>query len=185
VSIETDLQAAAAAEAPPADKPPRKRGRSKGSRNRRERAPRRPAGEPLRGAAAAAALKPIRTALDSYCALIGTALSMHPKTAFDGHVILQRGPYLTDALIELAKRDPNVKRALSALVTGSAWGGVILASGNILLPIAAFHGMIPLPIPAELFPDLCGGGEPASWPTEATAGDNGDAASDRPPGDGS
>lgn len=125
----------------------------------------------LGGFAGKAAVGPIREGLDAYVGLIGMSLSLSPRTAFDGQVILERGPHMTDALCTLAEQNPNVRRALKALVAGSAWGAVILAGANMALPIAAHHGMIPLPIPAETIPDLCDTSSLARMASEMAAGE--------------
>lgn len=56
-------------------------------------------------------------------------------------IIAERSPQLASAWAELAKQNPAVKRVLEGLVEGSAWGGVILSTLSIALPIAKHHGV--------------------------------------------
>ena len=48
-----------------------------------------------------------------------------------------------DAWIELAQQDAKVMKMLTKLTTGSAWGGVVIAHGTMILPILAKRGIIP------------------------------------------
>ena len=59
----------------------------------------------------------------------------------DGLIISNNAANLAGALDRLANENDNVRRVLTNLVTGSAWGGVIVAAGSIALPIAANHGV--------------------------------------------
>lgn len=83
----------------------------------------------------------IESALDSIWVIGGGSLM-----AFDpycGSVLVTKGPEVTKALIELARVNPAVKRALEGLVTTSAWGGVAVAAAGVALPIMGHHRMIP------------------------------------------
>lgn len=62
---------------------------------------------------------------------------------FDGAVVSHNATRLAKALDGIAKDNPSVHRALSALTASGGWGGVMIAVGSIGLPIAAHHGIIP------------------------------------------
>jgi hypothetical protein len=59
----------------------------------------------------------------------------------DGLIITNNADQLASALAKLAEENEQVRKVLTSLVTGSAWGGVLLAVGSIALPIAANHGI--------------------------------------------
>ncbi len=61
----------------------------------------------------------------------------------DGNAIMQGSERLAGSLETLAKENPAIRKALEKMLKGSAWGGVVLASASIALPIAVNHGLIP------------------------------------------
>lgn len=65
---------------------------------------------------------------------------------FDGEsalIIENTKDKCADAWIELAERDPKVKQFLVRITSGSAWGGVIIAHGMMIIPILAKRGIVP------------------------------------------
>lgn len=76
-------------------------------------------------------------------AIGGVGLVVSVVHAGDGQAILAGAENLAGALDNLAQENDAVKRALEAALTGSAWGGVIIATAAIALPIMANHGMVP------------------------------------------
>jgi hypothetical protein len=52
---------------------------------------------------------------------------------------------LASSWVDLAQQNPNVEKVLQSLVTGGAWGGVIMTHAFVALPIAAHHNLIPGP----------------------------------------
>lgn len=115
--------------APSADGTPKKRrGRPPGSKNKSS------------GKSTDAALK---EGLESYVTLIGSGLTMLPRTREDGLVVLAGGDAWVEATMTLAKSDPRVRHALDVALTGGAWGGFIVATASIAIPIAANHGLVP------------------------------------------
>lgn len=108
--------------------PKKKRGRPPGSKNK------------VSGKSTDAALK---EGLESYVGLIGSGLTMLPRTREDGLVILAGGDAWVEATMTLAKSDPRVRHALDVALTGGAWGGFIVATASIAVPIAANHGLVP------------------------------------------
>lgn len=115
--------------APSADGAPKKRrGRPPGSKNKSS------------GKSTDAALK---EGLESYVTLIGSGLTMLPRTREDGLVVLAGGDAWVEATMTLAKSDPRVRHALDVALTGGAWGGFIVATASIAIPIAANHGLVP------------------------------------------
>lgn len=57
--------------------------------------------------------------------------------------IAERAPIMAEAWVELGKENPAVMRVLQKITTTSAWGGVILATGGTLLPLAVHHNLLP------------------------------------------
>lgn len=71
----------------------------------------------------------------------GVTLAFDP---FCGHVLIERGPAVTDALLDVAETNPKVRQALEQFATVSGWGAIFAAVSGVALPILAHHsGMIP------------------------------------------
>jgi len=87
----------------------------------------------------------IEETIGQYVTLIGVGLGSlpNPKLQADGIVIVQQSDSFSHAWCELAKTDTRVYNALRKLCVGGAWGGVVIASAGIAMPIAANHGLIP------------------------------------------
>lgn len=116
-----------------------------GSTNKTDEAPKKRRGRPpgsknKAGKSTDAALK---EGLETYVGLIGSGLTMMPRTREDGLVLLAGGDAWVEATMTLAKSDPRVRHALDIALTGGAWGGFIVASASIVVPIAANHGFVP------------------------------------------
>src|SRR5665647_961315 len=102
---------------PSADGAPKKRrGRPPGSKNKTS------------GKSTDTALK---EGLESYVGLIGSGLTMFPRTRDDGLIVLAGGDKWVEATMTLAKSDPRIRRALDLALTGGAWGGFIVATASI------------------------------------------------------
>lgn len=99
----------------------------------------------------------------------------------DGHcatVIAEGAEPLAHAWTNLAKESPGVRKALNRMMTGSAWGEVVMASMAVVIPIAQHHSSFIPDIPifgGEAESDTDQGDSPPSAP--APAENNGDAAS--------
>lgn len=75
-----------------------------------------------------------------------SAVSLIPMTfgdIYSAQVISTRAEYLAEAYTDLAKQNPKVRKALEAMMSGGAWGGAIVATASVLIPIAGHHGLIP------------------------------------------
>lgn len=78
--------------------------------------------------------------LDTYTAAqMGVHLVDPVSAAFIGAAKEQ----CTDAWLDLAQRDPKVKRLLEKMTSGAGWGGVIMAHMGLFLPIMSKFGFIP------------------------------------------
>lgn len=66
-------------------------------------------------------------------------------------VIAQRGPALAGAWAELAQQNAAVKRVLERMLSGGAWGGVIVSTLAIAVPMAQHHGIYDGPDPFAMF----------------------------------
>lgn len=62
---------------------------------------------------------------------------------YPAQIIALRSPDLAQSLYELSKENAAIKRNLERLMEGGAWGGVILASASILVPVLSYHGLLP------------------------------------------
>lgn len=60
--------------------------------------------------------------------------------------ITEHAPRLAEAWYKLAQKNPAVRRMLENLTTGSAWGGVAVATGVTVLPLLAHHNALPGPL---------------------------------------
>lgn len=112
-------------ETPPADTAP------KGSRG----------GRPAGYSPKAAGLRQVRAGLVSLFTMTGVGLSM--LDPFDGQVVALNAERLADAWTQLAEQDARVRRALEAMLAGSAWGTAITTTAMVALPIAAHHRLAP------------------------------------------
>jgi hypothetical protein len=77
----------------------------------------------------------VMTTGDKYCATI----------------IAGQADALAEAWAELAKVNPRVKAILEMMLSGSAWGKVVMLTAATVIPIAAHHGVWPkgAPMPFE------------------------------------
>lgn len=62
---------------------------------------------------------------------------------FTSKLILKRASTLASSWVDLAQENPSVERVINQLITGSAWGGVIVTHAMVVVPIAAHRGLIP------------------------------------------
>lgn len=58
-------------------------------------------------------------------------------------VIAAGAPQLAEAWAALAKENANVKRVLDKMMQGGAWGGVVVSTAAVVIPIAGHHGLLP------------------------------------------
>lgn len=70
-------------------------------------------------------------------------IPMAAGDVYSAHIISSRSTHLAEAWADLAKQNPAVKRVLEGLLQGGAWGGVLLASGSIVVPILGHYGVLP------------------------------------------
>jgi hypothetical protein len=83
--------------------------------------------------------------LTSTVELLGVGVSFLDE--YDGDIIHEKATIIAEAFVELSHHNPRVRKLLEQLVTGSAWGGVLMVLGTeVALPIAIHHGMLPEPI---------------------------------------
>jgi hypothetical protein len=93
---------------------------------------------------------------------VGTGVALINQA--DGLAIINGADNLADALNNVAKDNDAVYRNLERMVTGSAWGGVFMALGGILLPIAMNHNLLPFQIPGVEVPATGAESKPESVP---------------------
>ncbi len=70
---------------------------------------------------------------------VSVGTMMLPFDQVCGMAIVQSAPKCAEALEQLARENPAVRRALMAMVETSVWGAVIAAHAPILLAIAMHH----------------------------------------------
>ncbi len=73
---------------------------------------------------------------DIYVSLGMVMMPFDPSCA---KIIIEQAPACAEALDEMAKQNPAVRRILISLVTTSAWGKVIMAHAPILMAVAMHH----------------------------------------------
>jgi hypothetical protein len=85
----------------------------------------------------------MRRELVSTLGLVGVGLmTVEP---YDGLVVLDRAEATVDALMDVAEHNPRVRKVLESMIEVSVWGALGTALAGMLVPIAAHHGVIPLP----------------------------------------
>lgn len=125
---------------PPKDKP---KGGSSGGKERAPRPTGRPPGRSNAGSRTVVAIEEGLTDLFS-----GLALAAQVQGNDVAYVILtSRGPKVAKAWAELARQNVSVRRVLERMMTGGAWGGVILSSVSLAMPLAQSYGVLPPGIP--------------------------------------
>jgi hypothetical protein len=101
-------------------------------------------------------------------------------------IVAEKGPDVTAQLLELAKVNKSVKRALEAYATTGAWGGVIGSVMSMALPIMAHHDRLPAGIAARFNPPSDDGADAtnpvAGPPSPVDMGAGGTRHFDRPDG---
>lgn len=55
-------------------------------------------------------------------------------------ILTSRGPKVAAAWAELARQNASVRRVLERLMTGGAWGGVVVSTLSMALPLAESYG---------------------------------------------
>lgn len=70
---------------------------------------------------------------------VAIGMSVFPFDPHCGRTIIDSADQCAEALEELAKTNPEVRRILISLVTASAWGAVITAHAPIVMAIALHH----------------------------------------------
>lgn len=74
---------------------------------------------------------------------------------YAAQLIATRTPAIAEAWADLAKQNAAVKRVLERLVQGTAWGGVVLSSAGLAIPLLAHHNILPLVV--DPFSGMYGG----------------------------
>lgn len=141
---------------PPLDDPPGSlhTASDEGSRDKppRRAASRRAAGSASSSASIAepdrrpASIRKIEDGLTNTFVLAGLGLSM--IDAFDGQVIALNAKRLSRAWADLAQQSPQVRKALEALLGGSAWGAALGQTAMVAVPILVRHGYAPINLAA-------------------------------------
>lgn len=107
---------------------------------------------------------------------------------YAAHIIATRTPAMAQAWYELSQQNAGIRRMLERLTQGSAWGGVILSSAAVAVPLLSHHGVIPVPDPfAALYPAppvTSDGRRPIVPPPPSPAGDPAQSEGPAPSGDG-
>lgn len=67
--------------------------------------------------------------------------------------VTERAPVLAEAWYKLSVESPAVRRILTRLTAGSAWGGVAVATGATVLPLLAHHDLLPVELPFDVGQD--------------------------------
>jgi hypothetical protein len=85
----------------------------------------------------------MRRELTSTLGLIGVGLmAVEP---YDGLVVLDRAEATVDALMDVAEHNPRVRKVLESMIEVSVWGALGAAVAGMAAPIAAHHGILPIP----------------------------------------
>ena len=74
--------------------------------------------------------------------LQGIGLLVEKVNKDDGQSIYKGASKLSEALVDLARKDPRYRKYLEKGSQPGKYGPIIMASGSILLPIAMNHGLL-------------------------------------------
>ena len=75
--------------------------------------------------------------------LQGISLAVSFVNDADGQIISQGSADLAHELVELGKVDKRMRSMLESIAAPGKYGGLMLASGAIIIPIAINHNLIP------------------------------------------
>lgn len=70
----------------------------------------------------------------------------------DGAILAANAEEQAKALVAVSKKNPQVRAALETVFVASTWGPVVTVAAATVVPIAARHGLAPLPIGQMLSP---------------------------------
>lgn len=101
-----------------------------------------PGGTPKQPAKSGGARAPLQKSLEELFSAPAYIYALNGDTWAEDH-ISTTAPRLAEAWYKLAQKNPAVKRTLESLTTGSAWGGVAVATGATVLPLLAHHRLLP------------------------------------------
>lgn len=90
---------------------------------------------------AGAKLKDLKDQLAERFAFVGALVAVRDETC--GSAILSGSERLADSLANLARQDTRVRKALTRLIAGSAYGEVVIAAAAIAVPIMIHHNLLP------------------------------------------
>jgi len=80
-------------------------------------------------------------------AMFGTiSVGVMAYDVYDGMVVMDRSGATVDALMDLAQHNSQVRKVLEQMLEVSVWAAVATAVAGMALPIAANHGVAPLPL---------------------------------------
>jgi hypothetical protein len=65
---------------------------------------------------------------------------------FDGQIIQKGSPKFCSSLMVPAEQNPKIRKTLTMVAEGGAWGAVVAAGLAIVLPILANHQLLPMQI---------------------------------------
>lgn len=85
---------------------------------------------------------PLQRRLEEFLATPALAYSFMGDQ-WAAELITTRTPIMAEAWYDLSTKNPAVKRVLERLLEGSAWGGVVLSTMAVALPLAQHHGLVP------------------------------------------
>ena len=83
----------------------------------------------------AGVIRSLTTSLEA----IGLGVGLLNKV--DGESIIAGAPGLVEAMVNLGRDDKRMRKYLEAMSAPGKYGPIIMATGSILLPIAANHGL--------------------------------------------
>lgn len=83
----------------------------------------------------------VRASLNQLVMFAGGGLSVLNRV--DGKIVMDGGPNLVTALVDLAEEDKSIRRYLDFLSKPGKYGPLVLASAAIVIPILANHNLLP------------------------------------------
>jgi hypothetical protein len=83
--------------------------------------------------------RPLKTRTEEFIGSIALGVSVFDFQ--DGAIIMESAEEMAEAWSNLADQNPRVKATMERVLTGGAWGGVIMTHGSVIVRIAQNHAL--------------------------------------------
>lgn len=126
--------------------------KAKAPTGRKDSAPKRSPGRPPKmnvGAKVGEAVESIGAMMT-----VAGAIQGNDQIAYDGRVLTARAADIGAIVTDLANDNPGIQRALERMFKVSGWGKVGMTLAQVVIPIAACHGVVPVELGVPFYGDI-------------------------------